>query len=223
MSKKIRTKQKKVFSAVVAKPDRKAITELYKLEFIESLKTKGLYESFIKEFDRDMKKKEEEWNKKKKKVVVVNTKSRYYLTITYTFYIIYYSVDPVYKTPVETGKLDIEVTTKNISNDIIQKLVEDHLHKQDNEYSEYVLISIKAFNYIKHDKVVKNANYNAKQEYMFACEPLRFSWVPDIQFENNNRCVYNAIKHLADENYPRSSKIDLNYLNSFKNVRIVIQ
>lgn len=198
------TQNKKNRKAIVPKPTkRQSIDELYKPEFIQSLKQKGLYESFIKEMELDIQRKEQQWKAKEQKLMKSAKKQNYYLSITFTYYILFYNANPPFRAPSQQTTIHKTVNTKNVSDSDVKSFVKDDLRGRESEYTEYILVSVDDYKFIKHEDVAKNANYDPKNEYMFSASPLNFSWIPDIKFDSNNRCVYNAFEYLVDQNYPK--------------------
>jgi hypothetical protein len=131
---------------------------------------------------------------------------KYYLNIAFHYKVIYYTQNPPYITEPMADTIDITVSQKNISASVVQGLVESHLTQNETEYSKYILVSVDNFHFIQHDEIVKNANYNTPSELMKSASHLSFAWVPDIKFEENGQCVYNALDFLSQSNFPKVFK-----------------
>jgi energy-coupling factor transporter ATP-binding protein EcfA2 len=87
-------------------------------------------------------------------------------------------------------------STKRPTKDDIKKLVKARIAKMPTEYVYYKLKAILKTTFIREsDMKNQSENWHPNQVYMFRAH-VNFSWIPDVKFEQDGRCVYQALGHL---------------------------
>jgi hypothetical protein len=96
-----------------------------------------------------------------------------------------------------TSSFTISAKSESEARNNIKQMVEDRLTIEENpEYQSFTLGKIHSVKVIHNDAVVKGANYKIRREPMKKASPIQFSWVNNIEFENDGLCAYNALAAL---------------------------
>ena len=187
-----------VFKPITPKPARKA--RLNRPSITISKKK-------IKEVERVNKRIDEKVNKIQKEKEEINQMrdelnadynklaQEYFVVVDFTFRTIYVSKSgKVYYGPEQKETIDINFksTEGKVTQADVKPYILDELAQRSHEYMYDELISIDEIKIIPMEDVKKHANVQIKDELMKGAH-IGFSWVPDVKFEDNDMCVYDAL------------------------------
>jgi hypothetical protein len=89
------------------------------------------------------------------------------------------------------------IAAVKITKQVIDKAVNQEIYSMRNgQYFWAVLEETVGWEVIGHTTIKKSANYIIENEFMMAATPIKYSWIPDVQFSSNSMCVYNALGSL---------------------------
>ena len=122
----------------------------------------------------------------------------YFVAVDFTFRTVYVSKSgKVYYGPEQKETIDINFksTEGKVTQADVKPYILDELAQRSHEYMYDELISIDEIKIIPMEEVKKHANVQIKVELMKGAH-IGFSWVPDVKFEDNDMCVYDALGSL---------------------------
>ena len=152
-----------------------------------------------KEQQLNKKKQIQHYNKVKTIYKAIQNNGLFLINFKITFFMTYHkSNGSSFTTPLQTRDFSysIEETNKPTVKRNIKKIIELFLSEMNNEYMYYTLVDILEYQIMDSKTIKKNAVYNILKAKMKMAFPIEFSWVPNIKFENNGLCAYNALSAL---------------------------